>query len=98
MCGPYLPAGLVYGAAIGNAIGIATEKMSLDECEFHYTAETLTYTSIVRDEHRVQWKQGDWTVDFDQLVSASSVVLSNSVLLCRSWPQQANQVHLDSCR
>ncbi|CAH1777245.1 unnamed protein product [Owenia fusiformis] len=60
--------GLIYGAAIGDAIGIATEFMSRDECLFHYDVNSLKYTDIVRDQHRVHWKQGDWTGDFDQCV------------------------------
>ena len=60
--------GLIYGAAVGDAIGIATENMDADECRFYYDPVTLTYSDIIRDSHRVSWKPGDWTVDFDQLV------------------------------
>ncbi|XP_013396425.1 uncharacterized protein LOC106163399 [Lingula anatina] len=58
--------GLLYGAAIGDAIGLATEFMPVQEAQFYYEPETLTYSDIVRDQHRVRWRQGDWTVDFDQ--------------------------------
>ena len=60
--------GLLYGAAIGDAIGIATDGMKPDECRFHYDPDTMTYTDIVRDTHRTHWKQGDWTTNFDQMV------------------------------
>jgi len=59
---------LIYGAAIGDAIGIATENMDVDECRFYYDPVTLSYSDIIRDSHRVSWRPGDWTVDFDQLV------------------------------
>ena len=59
-------AGLIYGAAIGDAIGIATQWMSPDESRFHYDAATITYSDIVTDEHRVHWKRGDWVSNFDQ--------------------------------
>lgn len=59
--------GLLYGAAIGDAIGIATEFMTVDECAFYYDPQCLEYTSIRRDEHRVRWKQGDWTCNADQM-------------------------------
>ena len=58
---------MVYGAAIGDAIGVATENMKPDECAFHYDGH-ISYSDIIRDEHRVRWKQGDWTVHFDQMV------------------------------
>lgn len=61
--------GLIYGAAIGDAIGVACRWMSADECAFHYgNDEEFMYDKIVRDEHRVLWRQGSWTSNFDQLV------------------------------
>lgn len=59
--------GLLYGAAIGDAIGLATEFMTADECAFYYDPQCLEYASIRRDEHRVRWKQGDWTCNADQM-------------------------------
>ncbi len=61
--------GLLYGAALGDAIGIATDNMTPDECRFHYNPQELTYNNIVRDEHRTHWRQGDWTDQFDQVVN-----------------------------
>ncbi|CAN7989114.1 unnamed protein product [Ixodes hexagonus] len=59
--------GLLYGAAIGDALGVATEFMSVDECAFYYDRDSLEYACIRRDEHRVRWKQGDWTCNADQM-------------------------------
>ena len=61
--------GLLYGAALGDAIGVATQGMTVDECQFHYDPTTLTYEDIIRDELRVRWRQGDWSDCFDQLVN-----------------------------
>ena len=71
--------GLLYGAAIGDAVGIATEGMRPDECQFHYNPETFTYTNIVRDSYRTHWKQGDWTTHFDQVVG---IYLINIQAVC----------------
>ena len=63
--------GLIYGAAIGDAIGVSCRWMSDDECSFHYSCdEDLIYSNIVQDEHRVLWRQGDWTSNFDMFVSS----------------------------
>ena len=44
--------------------------MTDDECAFHYGSDSdLIYSKIVQDEHRVLWRQGDWTSNFDQFVS-----------------------------
>nr|KAG5711364.1 hypothetical protein BaRGS_006061 [Batillaria attramentaria] len=57
--------GLIYGAAIGDVVGLATRWMSPDECAFHYNAESLNFGDIVQDQYRVPWRQGDWTSNFD---------------------------------
>ena len=61
--------GLIYGAAIGDAIGIATRWMTEDECNFYYPDRNLTYKDILVDENRVWWRQGDWTSNTDHMVS-----------------------------
>lgn len=60
--------GLLYGAAVGDAVGLATCCMSVDECRFHYNSDIITYSDIVQDELRVRWKQGDWTSNFDTMM------------------------------
>ncbi|GFO28831.1 plant intracellular ras-group-related lrr protein 1 [Plakobranchus ocellatus] len=61
--------GLIYGAAIGDAIGLACRWMSDDECVFHYGCDNdFVYNKIVQDQHRVLWRQGDWTSNFDQFM------------------------------
>ncbi len=64
-----MDAGLIYGAAIGDAIGLATQGMTPDECVFHYNSATLTFDDVIRDELRVRWRLGDWSDCFDQVVS-----------------------------
>ncbi|XP_022251874.1 uncharacterized protein LOC106467938 isoform X1 [Limulus polyphemus] len=59
--------GLIYGAVIGDALGIATEWLAPDECEFYYNLEDLDYSKIIQDDHRVHWKRGDWTSNGDQM-------------------------------
>ncbi|XP_052779943.1 uncharacterized protein LOC128217103 [Mya arenaria] len=67
--------GLLFGAAIGDAMGLATCCMTSDECRFHYGGENITYDEILQDELRVRWKQGDWTSNFDMMVLLLESVL-----------------------
>ena len=61
--------GCLYGAAIGDAIGLCTDFMVPDECQFYYDKNMLSYKNTVKDRHRSKWQRGDWTDSFDQTVS-----------------------------
>ena len=78
--------GLLYGAAIGDALGLSTAQMSPDECCFHYDEGALCYQDIIIDKYRLQWEKGDWTTAFDQMVRTSMgeawVVKWSSFLTC----------------
>ncbi|CAG0899586.1 unnamed protein product [Darwinula stevensoni] len=58
-------AGLLYGAALGDALGIGTQFLSPDEIQFYYEAEVYDFQHIIRDSTRSYWKRGDWTDNFD---------------------------------
>ncbi|CAH3115337.1 unnamed protein product [Porites lobata] len=58
--------GCLYGAAIGDAIGLCTDFMMPDECSFYYDKDTLLCHNMIKDRHRSKWEKGDWTDSFDQ--------------------------------
>eukprot|EP00117_Sycon_ciliatum_P018021 scpid43169/ scgid16793/ Uncharacterized protein MJ1187 len=61
--------GLVFGNAIGDALGLTTEFMNKAEAEVYYGKDGPTaYTDTVQDYHRSRWRCGDWTDDTDQLI------------------------------
>jgi len=63
--------GLVYGAALGDATGLATEFLSRAQVTEFYGAD-FAYSpqpsKTYPDTHRMMWSAGDWTDDTDQLV------------------------------
>lgn len=61
--------GCIYGAAIGDAIGLSTEFLLPDECSFHYKSDEIGFDHMIMDKHRSKWEKGDWTDSFDQSVS-----------------------------
>jgi ADP-ribosylglycohydrolase len=68
---PSLPSrirGLVFGQAIGDALGLATEFMSRDGVRRHYPNGVRKYADMVQDEHRRRWQPGDWTDDTEQFL------------------------------
>lgn len=60
--------GVIYGQAIGDALGLGTEFMTKTEAKKHYPRGLHHYEQIVQDEHRQRWQRGAWTDDTDQML------------------------------
>ena len=67
--------GVLFGNAIGDALGLATEFMTQQEAYASYPKGVQTYSDIVRDKHRCRWKIGDWTDDTDQMLCILDCIL-----------------------
>jgi hypothetical protein len=53
--------GVIYGHAIGDALGVGAEFMSKAEVMRNYPNGLYAYSQIVQDPHRRRWAIGDWT-------------------------------------
>ncbi len=60
--------GVIYGQAIGDALGLGTEFLSKRQVSQYYPRGLSGYHQIVRDAHRQRWAVGDWTDDTDQML------------------------------
>lgn len=67
--------GSLYGGAIGDALGLGTEFMSPAEISRRYPEGLRDYRQIVRDAHRSQWDQGQWTNDTEIIISLLETVI-----------------------
>ncbi len=67
--------GVIFGQAIGDALGLATEFMSKEEVENHYPNGIQSYSDCIIDNHRSRWKTGDWTDDTDQMLCILDSIL-----------------------
>lgn len=72
--------GFLFGTAIGDALGLGTEFMSREEASHRYPGGLRNYSQIIRDAHRSQWEQGEWTNDTELILRfIDSIVEENKV-------------------
>lgn len=74
--------GLIYGQALGDAIGLTTEFMNKDEVIKTYgliKASEYNFDIIKNDFHRSIWKKGDWTDDTDQFLLIMQCIIENKL-------------------
>jgi len=71
--------GCIFGAALGDAAGLACEFLSAAQVADFYgpDADFAPGRDVFPDEHRMMWVPGDWTDDTDQ-----SVLILQSLLEC----------------
>eukprot|EP00439_Symbiodinium_sp_Y106_P022231 s467_g2.t1 len=72
--------GLLWGCALGDAVGLSTEFMDKAEAARSYPTQ-LSPASRVEDKHRKRWAQGDWTDDTDQMVILLDAIVAGSGVL-----------------
>ena len=74
--------GLIWGAALGDAVGLSTEFMQKAEAARTYpNPDLLSPASRCEDKHRKRWLQGDWTDDTDQLILLLDAIVAGNGLL-----------------
>jgi ADP-ribosylglycohydrolase len=59
--------GLLFGQAVGDAVGLGTEFMGRARVRDKYPEGTRAYAHIFRDAHRKRWTRWDWTDDTEQM-------------------------------
>lgn len=86
--------GVVYGQAIGDALGLGTEGMTDEDIVWKYPQGLQHYSQIIQDRHRSRWKIGDWTDDTDMMLCIADAVcedhgvdLRNIAKHFKNWAQ-----------
>lgn len=55
--------GCIYGQAMGDAIGLATEFLNKRQSNYYYGVEPILPNLYVKDRHRLMFPTGDFTDD-----------------------------------
>jgi ADP-ribosylglycohydrolase len=74
--------GCVFGGAYGDAIGKATEFLSIDQIQKSYPMKKISFSDIIQDGHRDGWDKTDWTDDTDQSILIMETVSESGVQEC----------------
>jgi len=69
--------GILFGQAIGDALGLGCEFLSKKEIAHYYPNGFSDYNQIIQDEHRKRWGIGAWTDDTDQFLCLYDSVIEN---------------------
>jgi ADP-ribosylglycohydrolase len=69
--------GVLFGEAIGDALGLGTEFLSKQKVQEYYPNGLTSYGQIVRDRHRSRWKTGDWTDDTSQMLCIAKAIIKD---------------------
>jgi ADP-ribosylglycohydrolase len=70
--------GVLFGQAIGDALGFGTEFLSRDDVNRVYPTGLRNYDQITRFKPSEQWRPGDWTDDTDQMLCIFDSLLARS--------------------
>lgn len=60
--------GCLYGQAIGDALGFASEAMTKEDVKINYPHGISKYSDIIQDDKRKGWPIGLWTDDTDMML------------------------------
>lgn len=67
--------GCLYGQAIGDALGFASEAMTKAQVQISYPQGISKYSDVIQDERRNGWPIGFWTDDTEMMLSVMDYFL-----------------------
>ncbi len=72
--------GVLYGQAIGDALGLGAESLSKHDLSLYYPNGLNHYSQIIQDFHRLHWAVGEWTDDTDMMLCILDSILAKKTV------------------
>lgn len=72
--------GVIFGQAIGDALGLGSEFMSKNDVRYHYPDGLFDYSQIIQDRHRSRWERGQWTDDTDMMLCIVNALITDGCI------------------
>lgn len=69
--------GVIFGQAVGDALGLGTEFMTKQEVNRFYPNGLTDYVKIIQDYHRKRWMKGDWTDDTEMMLCIANAIIED---------------------
>jgi len=69
--------GVIFGQAIGDALGLCTEFMNKAEIDKLYPHGVKFFTDMYHDAHRKRWLAGEWTDDTDMMLCIANAIIAD---------------------
>ena len=69
--------GVLFGQAIGDALGLGTEFMTKQEVDRFFPNGLTDYDQIIQDYHRKRWMKGDWTDDTEMMLCIANAIIED---------------------
>ena len=73
--------GVLFGQAIGDALGLGTEFMTKQEVNRFYPNGLTDYDQIIQDYHRKRWMKGDWTDDTEMMLCIANAIIEDKDII-----------------
>lgn len=69
--------GCLYGQAIGDALGFASEAMTKEDVKINYPHGISKYSDIIQDDRRKGWPVGFWTDDTEMMLAVLDCLMDS---------------------
>ena len=69
--------GVLFGQAIGGALGLGTEFLTKGEVNRYYPNGLTDFDQIIQDYHRKRWIKGSWTDDTDMMLCIANAIIKD---------------------